>query len=286
MFTVPHGSHSYVDNFGGIKTIENCIEHVKGNVDIIISIPHGGNMDPKTMPNRRCKCEDKSHEKCPVVHGTDHCTVHLGSIISQSIEKHLNRTPHMVINHLKRKKLDPNRSIEFGAQNHPTARTAFKTYHGFINQAKSTFKRGLLIDLHGRNKSDGLTQIGYNITKADLITETYQVNESSIGTLAMENSAIDYIGGKYSFGDLMESEGYAAVPSPAQRRPPENGVYYSGGYITQHHGNSDILDAIQLETPSDLRTKDTIRFGFILGRIISTFYHLHYCDLPNKRRHA
>ena len=44
-------------------------------------------MDPKTMPNRRCKCEDKSHEKCPVVHGTDHCTVHLGSIISQSIEK-------------------------------------------------------------------------------------------------------------------------------------------------------------------------------------------------------
>ena len=26
MFTVPHGSHSYVDNFGGIKTIENCIE--------------------------------------------------------------------------------------------------------------------------------------------------------------------------------------------------------------------------------------------------------------------
>jgi N-formylglutamate amidohydrolase len=68
---------------------------------------------------------------------------------------------------------------------------------------------------------------------------------------------------------------------------PENGVYYSGGYITQHHGNSDnILDAIQLETPSDLRTKDTIRFGFILGRIISTFYHLHYCDFPNKRRHA
>ena len=44
-------------------------------------------MDPKTMPNRKCKCEDKSHEKCPVVHGTDHCTVHLGSIISQSIEK-------------------------------------------------------------------------------------------------------------------------------------------------------------------------------------------------------
>ena len=132
----------------------------------------------------------------------------------------------MVINHLKRKKLDPNRSIEFGAQTHPTARTAFKTYHGFINQAKSTFKRGLLIDLHGRNKSDGLTQIGYNITKADLITETYQVNESSIGTLAMENSSIDYIGGKYSFGDLMESEGYAAVPSPAQRRPPGKSLFY------------------------------------------------------------
>ena len=53
-------------------------------------------------------------------------------------------------------------------------------------------------------------------------------------------------------------------------------MYYSGGYITQHHGNSDILDAIQLETPSDLRKKDTVRFGFILGRIISSFYQIHY----------
>ena len=42
----------------------------------------------------------------------------------------------------------------------------------------------------------------------------------------MENSAIDYIGGKYSFGDLMESEGYAAVPSPAQRRPPGKSLFY------------------------------------------------------------
>ena len=41
--------------------------------------------------------------------------------------------------------------------------------------------------MHGRNKSDGLTQIGYNIKKDDLIQETYEVNESSIGTLAMEN---------------------------------------------------------------------------------------------------
>ena len=87
---------------------------------------------------------------------------------------------------------------------------------------KSRFKLplvGLLIDLHGRNKSDGLTQIGYNIKKADLIEENFEVYESSIGTLAMENSGIDYIGGKYSFGDLMESEGCAAVPSPVQRRP-------------------------------------------------------------------
>ena len=57
-------------------------------------------------------------------------------------EKHLNRTPHMVINHLKRKKIDPNRSIEFGAQTNSMARTAFETYHGFIDQTKSTFKRG------------------------------------------------------------------------------------------------------------------------------------------------
>ena len=138
------------------------------------------------------------------------------------LEKHLNRTPHMVINHLKRRKLDPNRSIEFGAQNDPTARIAFETYHGFIDKVKSTFRRGLLIDLHGRNKSDGLTQIGYNIKKTDLIHENYEIHRSSISRLAMENRQIDFIAGKYSFGDLMESEYYAAVPSPVQRRPLGN----------------------------------------------------------------
>ena len=60
---------------------------MKGNIDIILSIPHGGDMDPKSMPDRKCKCIDKSHEKCPVVTGTDQCTIHLGNIIRQSIEK-------------------------------------------------------------------------------------------------------------------------------------------------------------------------------------------------------
>ena len=44
-------------------------------------------MDPNSMPDRKCKCIEKSHEKCPVVTGTDQCTIRLGNIIRQSIEK-------------------------------------------------------------------------------------------------------------------------------------------------------------------------------------------------------
>lgn len=57
-----------------------------------------------------------------------------------------------------------------------------------------------------------------------------------------------------------------------------NEVYFSGGYITKFHGNTNI-DVIQLETPSDLRTESEEKmqkFGLALGAIISEYYQFHY----------
>ena len=57
--------------------------------------------------------------------------------------------------------------------------------------------------------------------------------------------------------------------------------YFSGGYITQVHGRDD-FDAIQVETPRDLRIErgeeGRERFGHALGRAICDFYNFHYMN--------
>ena len=125
-----------------------------------------------------------------------------------------------------RPKLDPNREITIGAQEHFTAIQAFKRYHGIIENTKATFKRGLLIDLHGNSKDNGVTEIGYCLPKMNLISNDFDIKQSSIGTLAMENPHLDLITGRYSFGDFVEAEGIPAVPS-SQNPKPGKTFYFS-----------------------------------------------------------
>ena len=59
-------------------------------------------------------------------------------------------------------------------------------------------------------------------------------------------------------------------------------MYFSGGYITQRHGNEGI-DGIQVEIPRDLRIdggeEGRNRVGHALGKAISDFYHFHYAGM-------
>ena len=57
-------------------------------------------------------------------------------------------------------------------------------------------------------------------------------------------------------------------------------VYFAGGFITRHHHNKLGIDAIQIETPRDLRIEEgdegRRRLGHALGKAISQFYNFHY----------
>jgi len=254
--------------------------HIDGNMDIIISIPHGGTLNPSWIPNRRhaFQCGKKNHDDCPVVWVSDDFTIDLGFEIAQSIKMYCGREPHLIINYLKRPKLDPNREIHIGASRCYEVLEAFKQYHSLIDDTKRNFKHGLLIDLHGRGMDDGVTQIGYGINKMDLINNNYNVNQSSIQTLAKGSPGEDLITGEKSFGAFMEREGYCALPSPINPKPDRKEVYFSGGYITRHHGSSHV-DAIQLETPSDLRINNSgerHQFAQAMGKAIVDFYSFHY----------
>ena len=187
--------------------------------------------------------------------------------------------------------------MEIGAQCHDT-QEAFKEYHEYIKSALASLEKGLLIDLHGRGKSDGVTQLGYCLSKEVLKNkDEHDLKNSSISNIGDKDP--DALKGSHSLGAFLQNEGLKAVPSPAYPVPAsgENShfffsieiidfpflsedVYFAGGFITRHHHNKLGIDAIQIETPRDLRIEEgdegRRRLGHALGKAISQFYNFHY----------
>ena len=65
-----------------------------------------------------------------------------------------------------------------------------------VNNSHHLVHKYLWIDLHGRANKDSITQLGYNIKKVHLIDDNFNIDESSIGSLAKENPGEDLIRGR------------------------------------------------------------------------------------------
>jgi hypothetical protein len=85
----------------------------------------------------------------------------------------------------------------------------------------------------------------------ELITNAFK-NKSSIRVLADSSTYtfINILRGETSFGTILDSLGYACVPS-VNDLGPAGSRYFSGGYITARHGSRDggIISAVQVELP-------------------------------------
>ena len=64
-------------------------------------------------------CLQKPHKNCPVVLLNDGYTIDVGLEIADTIKTYTGHNPYIIINHIRRAKLDPNREITVGAQNNP-----------------------------------------------------------------------------------------------------------------------------------------------------------------------
>jgi hypothetical protein len=171
--------------------------------------------------------------------------------------------PHLIINKLRRTKLDANRDLYEAALGHPEASNAWFAFHRFIDTAKSQvqqqFGKGLLIDLHGHGHNIQRLELGYLLSGAQLRTGNNYLNSIA----AIENSSIRHLvtnhwrkdnhaallNGQESMGGFYEMERYPAVPGPADLAPRSGDDYFSGGYNTERHGSVDSgrIDAIQIE---------------------------------------
>jgi len=266
------------------------VEYRCGDLPLVISVPHGGALAPADIPDRTCNNP---------VYDVDANTVQLGDAIDSVFAVADGCRPHVVINHLARRKLDANRNLADGACGDPQALLAWQAFHDFIDSAKAhisaTAGKGFYLDLHGHGHAVQRLELGYLLYEdelalpdATLNTSTY-INYSSIRALALENQLAlthaELLRGPLALGTRLASLGYPSVPSQPDPFPLQGQPYFSGGYNTARHGsyNGGAIDGVQVECNfSGVRDSplNRARFADSLRVALSTFLTDHYFAQP------
>ena len=266
-------------------------EYRAGNLPIIITAPHGGRLEPTTIPDRTCAT-------CTTV--MDANTMELAYQIDTAIRQVFGCYPHIIINRLHRIKLDANREIVEAANGSPDAETAWREWHQYIQAAKdSTVKRygrGLLIDLHGHGHPIQRLEIGYllddpQLRLSDSVLSTPQYRDQlSIKNLVLNNinnyNAAQLLRGPFALGTLLANNNSPSVPSQQDAAPVVGDLYFNGGYNTFRHGSRDStkVDAIQIEcnftgVRNTFATRQT--FANQLAATLKVFLGKHYFTSTN-----
>lgn len=256
------------------------VEYVAGNSPVVLSSPHGGYLKPANIPNRTFG-----------VLGQDTLSQETTRAVFDEIVRKTGRYPHMIISHLHRIKLDPNRTAGEGAQGNPIALQAWREFHGWVHTATSTVQsqwgRGHYFDMHGQVHPENWIELGYALSSsqlalsnAQLNTSTY-INQSTLRAIGAQSS-VNFpaiLRGATSFGGLLQAAGYLTVPSPANPSPA-GGNYYSGGYNVRVHSSrkGGTVDGTQFEMPTYVRSTNTERQRFArhLADAIQTVFTTHY----------
>ena len=262
------------------------IEYRCGDLPLIVSVPHGGSLEPVDIPDRTCNSP---------VYDVDANTVELSLAIDSAFQAHGGCRPHLIINHLARRKLDANRNLTDGACGDPQAVLAWNAFHDFIDSASATATalngKGFYLDLHGHGHAIQRVELGYLLYEdelalppATLNSSTY-INYSSIRNLAGNNQQglthAQLLQGQYALGTLLANAGYPAVPGQQDPFPLAGQPYFSGGYnVAQHSSYSGgTIDGVQVEcyyTGIRGTAADRSRFADSLVVVIEAYFDLHY----------
>lgn len=268
-----------------------------GDLNVILSVPHGGSQRPSSIPNRdagyfdnavgRPRYDHHSKNKDPgryaVRFKKDTNTINLALHIADELKQLTGKRPHVIICHMHRSKLDMNCDREKATFSVLTAELAWDAYHNYITRAKQTFAGGigLFFDIHGQGHIENWVELGYTLTSSQLNDQSYTSSDTSVRFVANRFQHVpikELICGLDSFGGILLDEGYKVVPSPTYLGPG-NGNYYNGGYNTRVHGSrhSGIVDGIQIETPHFLRQDTMIpEYSKAIARTIVKFLQLYY----------
>lgn len=240
---------------GDVRTdVAGWVEYTIGDAPLIISAPHGGLLTPASLPDRSCS-------GCVTVN--DDNTQDLARRVAAQFKERTGKRPHLVVNLLRRAKLDANRDLVEATGGNAALTATWSAYQGFLESARTRISaaqgRGVLLDLHGHAHVVPRLELGYLISAAALrlsdqaLGASSVIRSSSIGRLSLDAvdhaSPVELLRGPMSMGALFVRYGYPAVPSPSDMAPAANEEYFNGGYTTQRHGSSSggSVDAVQIE---------------------------------------
>jgi N-formylglutamate amidohydrolase len=267
------------------------IEYIPGELPLILSAPHGGDLTPEEIPDRTWGTTD-----------TDRNTIETMLAVRDALVQRTGKAPHLVISHLRRTKLDPNREIVEAAQGNPFAENAWEEFQGYLDVAAglvtATYASGLYLDLHGHGHAIPRVELGYLLSAADLDRTDAELDaggyaaRSSIRALAAQSSLSfsRLLRGPASFGARLGAEGIPSVPSPGDPSPGA-AEYFSGGYDTARHGSRDggQVCALQMELHfTGVRDTEENRRAFAraLARAVELYMMEHwgyFAALPEER---
>ncbi|WP_434044458.1 MULTISPECIES: PKD domain-containing protein [Sorangium] len=224
------------------------IEYIPGDLPLIFTAPHGGDLEPSAIP-------DRTPETCGVPRVatvTDANTQEQARALQAAFYSRTGRYPHVIVNRLHRVKLDANRALAEAACGAPRAEAAWDDYHAFIEVAKARILRdhgkGWYTDLHGHGHEALRLELGFDMngdalrhTDEELDADpTYEAG-STLRTFS-EQSPISFstlLRGPSSLGSIFANAGYDAVPSQSIPAPTVDQVFFSGGFNTVEHGCKD-----------------------------------------------
>lgn len=273
---------------GRLTGASDFVEYHPGDLPLILSAGHGGALRPAAVPDRTegVVTEDRN-------------TIDLALGLRDALEERLGGRPHLVLSHLHRVKLDPNRELGEAAQGNPAAERAWWEYHTFLEMARNDVQAdhpaGLYVDLHGHGHSIPRIELGYLLSAATLalddqaLSAPEQVARSSLRSLVRTSgpTLAELVRGPLSLGARLEDMGIPAVPSPATPSPGGD-PYFTGGYSTARHGSRDGggVSGIQVEAHFE-GVRDTPenrdRFAEVLADALAVFFQDHLGSVPEPR---
>jgi len=240
-----------------VSDIDGYIQYYVGNAPVIITVPHGGEVTPSTIPMRNGDATRSEN------------TIDIAEYFYNTFTSGSNNLyPHIIINNIDRGQLDPDINIEVGAQSNYST-IYYNRYHNYIQAAidstEEYFDVGMLVNLVGHSDESDKVELGYlvslndlNKTDTVLSSSNIQTSISSIASLSSSSLAetirgFDSVGAKIMDLNCCKPIYYTFDVTPSPDFPvPDNNDYNSGGYTLLTYGSQNgvsKISAIEFSTP-------------------------------------
>jgi len=188
------------------KTPADLVLAHAGTLPIILTVPHGGREEIPGAAPRDTRGKPSGGRGFVTV--TDANTDRLALGIAAQIKAVTGKEPYVVLAKFKRQYADPNRPPEIGVES-PAARPYYDYYHRsirrFIDEIRSKYPAGLLIDVHGQMKDPNVVMRGTQ-------------NGRTVARL-LERAGVPAVTGANGIFGQLEADGFKVYPPMACRRP-------------------------------------------------------------------